>query len=113
MRSWVFSGTIVIPLKFSWVIRDLLPLGGVIGLFAIISKQEISLIIVGGIFVMEALSVVIQVVSFRSRGKRVFKMTPLHHHFELSGWKESQVVVRFWILAIIFALFTLITLKIR
>ncbi|MCM8824690.1 MAG: phospho-N-acetylmuramoyl-pentapeptide-transferase [Candidatus Omnitrophica bacterium] len=90
-----------------------LPLGGIIGLFAIISKQEISLVIVGGIFVMEALSVVVQVISFRTRKKRVFKMTPLHHHFELLGWKESQVVVRFWILAIIFALFTLITLKIR
>jgi len=90
-----------------------LPLGGVIGLLAVISKQEISLIIVGGIFVLEALSVVIQVISFRTRRKRVFLMTPLHHHFELLGWKESQVVVRFWILAIIFALFTLITLKIR
>ncbi len=90
-----------------------LPLGGCIGLLAIISKQEISLILVGGIFVMEALSVVIQVISFRTRGKRVFLMTPLHHHFELLGWKESQVVVRFWILAIIFALFALVTLKIR
>jgi len=90
-----------------------LPLGGVIGLLAIISKQEISLIIVGGIFVIEALSVVIQVISFKSTGKRVFLMTPLHHHFELLGWKESQVVVRFWIIAIIFALFTLVTLKIR
>lgn len=90
-----------------------LPLGGCIGLLAIISKQEISLIIVGGIFVMEALSVVIQVVSFKTRRKRIFLMTPLHHHFELRGWKESQVVIRFWILAIIFALFTLVTLKIR
>jgi len=90
-----------------------LPLGGIIGFFAIISKQEISLIIVGGIFVMEAFSVVLQVISFKTRGKRIFRMTPLHHHFELSGWKESQVVIRFWILAIIFALFTLVTLKIR
>ncbi|MCM8764149.1 MAG: phospho-N-acetylmuramoyl-pentapeptide-transferase [Candidatus Omnitrophica bacterium] len=90
-----------------------LPLGGIIGFFAIISKQEISLIIVGGIFVIEALSVVIQVLSFKTRKKRIFRMTPLHHHFELLGWKENQVVVRFWILAIIFALFTLITLKIR
>ncbi|MGC8805735.1 MAG: phospho-N-acetylmuramoyl-pentapeptide-transferase, partial [Candidatus Ratteibacteria bacterium] len=90
-----------------------LPLGGVIGLLAIISKQEISLIIVGGIFVIEAISVIIQVISFKVRGKRVFLMTPLHHHFELLGWKESQVVVRFWIVAIIFALFALVTLKIR
>lgn len=90
-----------------------LPLGGIIGLFSIISKQEISLVIIGGIFVLEALSVVIQVISFKTRRKRVFKMTPLHHHFEILGWKESQVVVRFWIIAIIFALFALVTLKIR
>ncbi|HON06315.1 MAG TPA: phospho-N-acetylmuramoyl-pentapeptide-transferase [Candidatus Ratteibacteria bacterium] len=90
-----------------------LPLGGCIGLLAIIGKQEISLIIIGGIFVVEALSVVIQVISFKTRRKRVFLMTPLHHHFELRGWKEPQVVVRFWILAIIFTLFTLVTLKIR
>ncbi len=90
-----------------------LPLGGIIGLLAICVKQEISLIFVGGIFVIEALSVIIQVISFRWKGKRVFLMTPLHHHFELKGWKEPKVVVRFWILGIIFALFTLITLKIR
>jgi len=90
-----------------------LPMGGIIGLLSIIVKQEISLIIVGGIFVMEAGSVVIQVLSFKIRKKRVFLMTPIHHHFELMGWKESKVVVRLWILAIIFTLFTLITLKIR
>jgi phospho-N-acetylmuramoyl-pentapeptide-transferase len=90
-----------------------LPLGGAIGLIAILIKQEISIIIVGGVFVIEALSVVLQVISFRSTGKRIFAMTPLHHHFELKGWPESKVVVRFWILAIIFTLFTLITLKIR
>ena len=90
-----------------------LPLGGIIGLLAIIVKQEISLLFVGGIFVMEALSVVMQVISFKSRGKRIFLMTPIHHHFELKGWPEGKIVVRFWILGIIFALFTLITLKIR
>jgi len=90
-----------------------LPLGGIIGLLAIIVKQEISLIFVGGIFVIEALSVVIQVIFFKSKGRRVFLMTPIHHHFELKGWPESKIVVRFWILGIIFALFTLITLKIR
>lgn len=90
-----------------------LPLGGIIGLLSIIIKQEISLIIVGGIFVLEAASVVIQVVSFKTRKKRVFLMTPIHHHFEMKGWKESKVVIRFWILAIIFTLFTLITIKTR
>ncbi len=90
-----------------------LALGGVLGLIAMMIKQEISLIIVGGIFVIEAASVIIQVSSFKLRGKRVFLMTPLHHHFELRGWPESKIVVRFWILAIILALFSLITLKIR
>ncbi len=90
-----------------------LALGGILGLIAMMIKQEISLIIVGGIFVIEAASVIIQVSSFKLRGKRVFLMTPLHHHFELKGWPESKVVIRFWILAIILALFSLITLKIR
>jgi phospho-N-acetylmuramoyl-pentapeptide-transferase len=90
-----------------------LPLGGIIGLLAIITKQELSLIFVGGIFLAEALSVIIQVISFKSRGKRVFLMTPIHHHFELKGVPESKVVVRFWIIGIILALFTIITLKIR
>jgi len=90
-----------------------LPLGGIIGLLAIITKQELSLIFVGGIFLAEALSVIIQVISFKSRGKRIFLMTPIHHHFELKGVPESKVVVRFWIIGIILALFTIITLKIR
>lgn len=90
-----------------------LMLGGIIGLLAIIVKQELSLIIMGGIFFIEAFSVIIQVVSFKTRGKRVFLMTPLHHHFELKGIPEPKVTVRFWILGIIFALFTLVTLKIR
>jgi len=90
-----------------------LMLGGIIGLLAMIVKQELSFIIVGGIFFMEAFSVVIQVASFKTRGKRVFLMTPIHHHFELKGIPESKVIVRFWIVGIIFALFTIITLKIR
>ena len=76
-------------------------------------KQELSLIIVGGIFFIEALSVIIQVASFKLTGKRVFLMTPIHHHFEIKGVPESKVIVRFWIVGIILALFTLITLKIR
>lgn len=90
-----------------------LSLGGAIGTVAVIIKQEILLIFIGGIFVVEALSVIIQVVSFKLRGKRVFLMSPLHHHFEKKGWHESQIIVRFWIAALIFALFSLSTLKLR
>jgi len=88
-------------------------LGGAIGTVAILIKQELLLLSIGGIFVIEALSVILQVVSFRLRGKRVFKMAPLHHHFELSGWEEPKVVIRFLILGLVFSLFGLTTLKIR
>jgi phospho-N-acetylmuramoyl-pentapeptide-transferase len=88
-------------------------MGGALGTVAILIKQEILLIIVGGLFVVEMLSVILQVGSFKLRGKRIFRMSPLHHHFELAGWSESKVVIRFWILAILFALFALATLKLR
>jgi phospho-N-acetylmuramoyl-pentapeptide-transferase len=71
------------------------------------------LIFIGGVFVAEAMSVMIQVLSFKSRGKRIFLMAPLHHHFELKGWKESKIIIRFWIASLIFALFSLSTLKLR
>ncbi len=90
-----------------------LSLGGAIGTIAVITKQEIVLIIVGGIFVMEALSVIVQVTSFRLYGKRVFRMAPIHHHFELKGWPEPKIIVRFWIVSIILALIGLSTLKLR
>ena len=90
-----------------------LSLGGTLGVIAVIIKQEILLFFVGGIFVIEALSVIVQVGSFKLRGKRVFRMAPIHHHFELMGWSESKVIVRFWILALVFALFALTTLKLR
>ncbi|HUP66212.1 MAG TPA: phospho-N-acetylmuramoyl-pentapeptide-transferase [Thermoanaerobaculia bacterium] len=90
-----------------------LALGGAIGCLAVMIKQEILLVLVGGLFVVEMLSVMIQVASFKLTGRRVFKMSPLHHHFELSGWKETKVVVRFWIVAIMFALIALSTLKLR
>ena len=90
-----------------------LALGGAIGTIAVIIKQEILLVFVGGLFVLEALSVILQVASFKLTGRRIFKMSPLHHHFELSGWRETKVVVRFWIIAIIFALISLATLKLR
>ena len=90
-----------------------LALGGAIGTVAILIKQELLLLIVGGVFVLEALSVIVQVVAFRATGQRVFKMAPLHHHFELIGWSEPKVITRFVIAGIIFALFSLTTLKLR
>ncbi|HBL27419.1 MAG TPA: phospho-N-acetylmuramoyl-pentapeptide-transferase, partial [Acidobacteria bacterium] len=90
-----------------------LSLGGAIGGVAVLAKQEILLALVGGLFVLEALSVIIQVTSFKLRKKRVFRMAPLHHHFELCGWAEPKVIVRFWILSILFALLSLSTLKLR
>ncbi len=90
-----------------------LALGAAIGTLALIIKEEMLLVIVGGLFVIEALSVILQVASFKSRKKRIFRCAPIHHHFELGGWAETQVVIRFWIVAIIFALMGLATLKIR
>ncbi len=90
-----------------------LALGGLLGTIAVATKHEIVLAIVGGIFVMEALSVIIQVASFKLTGKRVFKMAPIHHHFEQLGWTEPQVVIRFWIISVVLALIGLATLKLR
>lgn len=90
-----------------------LALGGLIGTVAVAVKHEIVLIIVGGLFVLEALSVIFQVLSFKMTGKRIFRMAPIHHHFEQLGWSESQVVVRFWIISFVLALMGLATLKVR
>jgi phospho-N-acetylmuramoyl-pentapeptide-transferase len=90
-----------------------LALGGALGTVAVLIKRELLLVIVGGIFVIEALSVMLQVFSFKLRGRRMFKMAPIHHHFELMGWPESRVVVRFWIVAAILALITITTLKLQ
>jgi phospho-N-acetylmuramoyl-pentapeptide-transferase len=90
-----------------------LALGGAIGIVAVILKQEILLVSIGGVFVLELLSVILQVGSFKLTGKRIFRMAPLHHHFELMGWSESKIIVRFWIAALVFALFALTTLKLR
>lgn len=90
-----------------------LSLGGVLGTLAVITKQEIVLAVVGGIFVIETLSVVFQVASFKLTGKRMFRMAPIHHHFELKGWPEPKVIVRFWIVGIMLALLSLATLKLR
>ena len=90
-----------------------LALGGAIGTVAVILKQEILMLSIGGVFILELLSVIIQVGSFKLTGKRVFRMAPLHHHFELGGWSESKTIVRFWIVALVLALFSLTTLKLR
>ncbi len=90
-----------------------LALGGLIGIIAFMILQPVTLVIIGGVFVIEAVSVILQVGSFKLRGKRVFRMAPLHHHFEMKGWAETQVVIRFWILSLIFAVIGLATLKLR
>lgn len=90
-----------------------LPLGAALGMMAVMTKNELLLLVVGGIFVLETVSVIAQVTSFKLTGKRVFRMAPLHHHYELKGWPESKVIVRFWIIALVLALLSLTTLKVR
>ena len=90
-----------------------LALGGALGTVAVLAKHELLLLVIGGLFVIETLSVIIQVASFKLTGQRVFRMAPLHHHFEAKGWQEPKVIVRFWIIAITLALFSLSTLKLR
>jgi phospho-N-acetylmuramoyl-pentapeptide-transferase len=88
-------------------------MGGAIGAIAVIIKHELVLAIVGGLFVLETISVIVQVISFKTTGRRVFRMAPLHHHFEKKGWAEPTIVIRFWIIASILALAGLATLKLR
>ena len=90
-----------------------LALGGTLGAIAVATKHEVVLGIVGGLFVLEAVSVIVQVVSFKLTGKRVFRMAPIHHHFEQLGWTEPQIVIRFWIISVVLALVGLSTLKLR
>ena len=90
-----------------------LALGGALGAVAVITKHELVLSIIGGLFVLETVSVIVQVASFRLTGRRVFRMAPLHHHFEQKGWAEPTIVIRFWIIAMILALAGLATLKLR
>ena len=90
-----------------------LALGGTLGTIAVISKHELLLVIVGGVFVAEALSVITQVISYKLTKRRIFKMAPIHHHFELKGWVEPKIIVRFWIISIILAVIALSTLKLR
>ena len=90
-----------------------LALGGSLGAVGIITKHEIVLAITGGLFFLEAVSVIVQVVSYKLTGKRVFRMAPLHHHFEQKGWSESTIVIRFWIISIVLAIISLASLKLR
>ncbi len=109
-----FSGTTRTPPRFSWATSDRWRSARALGTVAILIKQEILLVIVGGVFVLEILSVVLQVGYFKATGgQRLFRMAPLHHHFELIGWSEPKVITRFVITAIVFALFSLTTLKLR
>jgi phospho-N-acetylmuramoyl-pentapeptide-transferase len=90
-----------------------LSLGAALGTVALLTKHELILVLIGGLFVIETVSVIIQVISFRLSGRRVFAMAPIHHHFELKGWAEPKIIVRFWIISIILALLSLSTLKLR
>jgi phospho-N-acetylmuramoyl-pentapeptide-transferase len=90
-----------------------LALGAALGVLAVVTRQEIVLVIMGGVFVVETLSVIMQVVSYKLTGRRIFRMAPLHHHFELKGWPEPRVIVRFWIITVILVLVGLATLKLR
>ena len=90
-----------------------LALGAALGVVAVLVRQELVLLVMGGVFVMETMSVIIQVASYKMTGRRIFRMAPLHHHFELKGWPEPRVIVRFWVLTVIFVLIGLATLKIR
>jgi phospho-N-acetylmuramoyl-pentapeptide-transferase len=90
-----------------------LALGAALGTMAVIVRQELVLVVMGGVFVIETLSVMIQVASFKLTGKRVFRMAPIHHHFELKGWPEPRVIVRFWIISVVLVLVALATLKVR
>ena len=90
-----------------------LALGAALGVVAVIVRQEIVLFVMGGVFVMETLSVILQVTSYKLTGKRIFRMAPIHHHFELKGWAEPKVIVRFWIISVILVLVGLATLKVR
>jgi phospho-N-acetylmuramoyl-pentapeptide-transferase len=90
-----------------------LALGGLLAALAVVTKHEVLLALVGGIFVLETVSVIVQVVSFKTTGKRVFAMAPIHHHYEKRGWSEPKIIVRFWIISILLALVALTTLKLR
>ena len=120
MLAFSCLGALVAFLNFNWEPSRIfmgdtgsLALGGALGMTAVILKKELLLVIMGGVFVAEALSVILQVASFRLRGKRIFRMAPLHHHFELKGWPETRVVTRFWLIGVILALVALSTIRLQ
>ena len=108
-----FCGSTPTPHKYLWATSARWGLGAAIGVVAVLARQELVLLVMGGVFVMETLSVVLQVASFKLTGKRIFRMAPLHHHFELKGWPEPRVIVRFWVITVILVLVGLATLKVR
>ena len=112
-RRWASSGSTATRPRCSWATSGSLALGGAIGTLAVLTKSELLLPLIGGIYVVEAGSVIIQVASFKLTGRRVFRMAPLHHHYELQGWAEPKIIVRFWILSFMLALLALTTLKLR
>ena len=107
MREWAYAAQIFMGDVGS------LSLGGALGTMAILTKNEILFVLIGGVFVVEAISVILQVGSYKLRKKRIFKMAPIHHHFELMGWPEPKVIVRFWIVSILLAITAIATLKMR
>ena len=111
--AWGSCGITPPRRRCSWAIPAVLALGGALGAIAVCTKHEIVLAIVGGLFVVEAMSVIIQVLYFKRTGQRVFLMAPIHHHFEKKGWAEPQIVIRFWIISLILAMIGLATLKVR
>ena len=113
MLGWGFSGSNTYPAMVFMGDIGALALGAALGVIAVIVRQEIVLAIMGGIFVVETLSVILQVASFKLTGKRIFRMAPLHHHYELKGWPEPRVIVRFWIITVVLVLVGLATLKLR
>ena len=106
-------GSTPIPRRCSWAMSARSRIGAALGTVAVIVRQEIVLFVMGGVFVLETVSVMLQVASFKLTGKRIFRMAPLHHHFELKGWSEPKVIVRFWIISFVLVLAGLATLKIR
>jgi phospho-N-acetylmuramoyl-pentapeptide-transferase len=110
---WVSFGSILTQRKYSWVTSVHWRSGAALGTTAVIVRQEIVLFVMGGVFVLETVSVILQVASFKLTGKRIFRMAPIHHHFELKGWAEPKVIVRFWIITVVLVLAGLATLKVR
>ncbi len=108
LRRDELPGEYDLPLAFG-----ALAVGAAIGTIAIITRQELILVVMGGVFVMETVSVMLQVASFKLTGRRIFRMAPIHHHFELKGWPEPRVIVRFWIISVVLVLVSLATLKVR